>query len=238
VWRELVWRYLATYSSDPGPSLPKPAVALYIPIVLLSVLAACFWNRAIRAHRGRNALVLLTLTSVLGMTFLVGHKGEYYLPYVLPLLNALLALWLCLKWKGDAFTRAVAGMLVAGVLLLQVGLTVHRIRQNPLARDYLPVIRLLRDFSAQGKTILCTSALGFDLDYRSFRDDARRGMYSGLRPDVIVVDWFYDEMVRAFALQERSVFVYVVNQETTQYHTVLTNSSFTVLRRNTPSPLR
>jgi len=176
---------------------------------------------------------------ILGLTFLNGFKGYFYLIYVLPLYNSVLAAWLLNRWETRSIPlRGLAAALGLAFVAMQIAISVLHIRADEYHRDYLPAVAdLVRDRS-QGKTILGDAALGFGLRYNGFHDDIRMGMYSGLSPDVLVIDRAYRMYTGYFVTDEPAVFDHVVTMLTTNYRLAAQHGSFWIFERVRPGVTR
>jgi hypothetical protein len=169
---------------------------------------------------------------ILGLTFLNGFKGYFYLIYVLPLYNSILAAWLLNRWETRRIPwRGLAAAVGLAFVALQLAISVLHIRADEYHRDYLPAVAdLVRDRS-EGKTILGDAALGFGLQYSGFHDDTRMGMYSGLSPDVLVIDRAYRMYTGFFVANEPAVFDHVVTLLSKDYRLTAQHGSFWIFER-------
>lgn len=198
---------------------------LYVPALIWVVLSS-------KRQEERLAIFTnYTVAMILGITFLNGFKGYFYLIYVLPLYNAVLAAWLLRLWRLGPSLRLLAVSLTATFVALQLSVSVLHIRADEYHRDYLPAVRELARDQAAGKSIVGTAALGFGLDYSGFKDDVRLGMYSGLNPDVIVMDRSYRLFASYFDGDEGQVFDRIVELLSSKYRVAAQYGSFWIFER-------
>ena len=114
------------------------------------------------------------------MTFLNGFKQFFYLMYIIPIYDAILAAWLLNLWARSKEGKWAASMIALLFAGLQLSISIQHIRADEYHRDYEPTVRELELDRAEGKRIAGTAALGFGMEFSGFKDDARLGMYSGL----------------------------------------------------------
>jgi hypothetical protein len=87
-----------------------------------------------------------------------------------------------------------------------LAISIQHIRADEYHRDYEPTVRDLARYRGEGQSIVDTAALGFGLNFSGFKDDLRLGMYSGLDPDILVIDRTYRQFTTFFEKDEDPVF--------------------------------
>src|SRR6202044_1717056 len=87
---------------------------LYLPAVV--------WYLARLRRHPETVRMFLTyaVSLVLGMTFLNGFKAQYYLIYVVPIYNAVLAAWLLSLWGRDKLAKSVAATIGVAFITVQL----------------------------------------------------------------------------------------------------------------------
>jgi hypothetical protein len=90
---------------------------------------------------------------------------------------------------------------------------------------------VVKNECAAGKSIVGTAALGFGAGFQGFADDWRLGLYSGLKPDVIVLDRSYREFTRRFETDEPLVFSHVLTTLTSDYRLSARYGTFWIFER-------
>lgn len=201
---------------------------LYLPAIV-------WFLRKWRRHEPQIGMFLVyAVAVVLAMTFLDGFKGYFYLIYLIPVYAAVLAAWLRSLWGRSTGGKCVATAVALAFVTIQISASVLHIRADEYHRDYEPAIRELARDRAEGKSIVGTAALGFGLDFRGLKDDARLGMYSGLDPDVLVVDRAYRKYAGLYSKEEPAVFEHIVELLSTKYRFASQHGSFWIFERAQP----
>lgn len=227
-------RHLAAYCIDDLWAGVTNGWAFIVPLLYFS---AVIWFLRARRHLERTERAFLVFTAVLmcGMTFLNGFKGYFYLIYIVPIYDAVLAAWLLNLWARSRRDKWAACAITATFAILQLSTSIQHIRADEYHRDYEPAIRDLKQYRSAGKSIVGTAALGFGLNFSGFKDDIREGTYSGLTPDVLVVDRSYRKFAGMFEKNEPGVFAHIVTTLAGSYRLVSRHGSFWILERVRPA---
>ena len=151
-----------------------------------------------------------------------GQKLPYYLVHTVPLLDAILAVWIVSTWAKRMIPRPLLGALLAAFLGVQILTSVQRIRQNPYRTSYLPAVSFLQKNAGHPMLIMGSAALDFGLGFEGAAiDDPRLGYYSGKSPDFIVVgDVDYAEYFGGYQTEEPAVYRYIVERLAKEYRLV------------------
>jgi len=228
-----IHRHLAAYADSGLWGGAKEGWMGLIPLLYLPAMIWFLWNW--RRHEAPVRMFLeYTVVMLLGMTFLNGFKGYFYLIYLVPVYNAVFAVWLSSfrRWGLEGRCLAVTiGVIFAS---LQLSTSIVHIRADEYHRDYEPAIRELARDRTEGKSILGTAALGFGMGFSGFKDDARLGMYSGLSPDVVVIDRAYRTYSGFYRNEEPAVFQHTVTMLSTNYRLTAQYGSFWIFERDHP----
>jgi dolichyl-phosphate-mannose-protein mannosyltransferase len=225
-----IHRHMAAYSLDglwPGM---MNIWMLLIPFGYLGALISLFGVRTRTAERERMFTVFAGAL-ILTMTLLNGFKGYFYLIYLVPLYDAALAVWLLRLWRRGGHGKFAAGVLAASFAAIQLTTSFQHIRADEFHKDFEPAIRDVMKSRAAGKSIVGTSALGFGMAFSGFTDDAREGKYSGLAPDVLVIDRSYRLFASIFEEKEPKVFTHIVDTLTSHYYLASRHGSFWIFER-------
>jgi 4-amino-4-deoxy-L-arabinose transferase-like glycosyltransferase len=229
---EIVLRYLLHYGFQPFWGGPVPRYAIGIPFLYWAGLAAAWSYAPVRRDRGLFALLCITSLQLLSMTLFVGMKASSYLVFILPLYAAVFAV---LVWKMHIRKNVLAPVALALVVLLagcQLGTEAYKIHRNTYAHEYLPTMQFVRARVARGETVIGDSFFGFDLGFDHVKDDARLGFYSGIRPDLIIEDIWYDRWWNfQFPVEEPELHRYVCDLLETQYRVVFEKGPIRVYER-------
>lgn len=232
VYGELV-RHLALYMFGGLWSAVMNPSMVVIPFIYLAAMIGFLRRRKLFEEPTRIFIACL-VTVLAGMTFLNGFKAHCYMLYAIPFYNAVLAAWLLILWdrKGDAGGLAVC--LGAAFAVVQLSTSIQHIRADEYGRDYQPTVRAVETYRADGKTIVGTAALGFGVGFQGFKDDWRLGLYTGLKPDVIVMDRSYRYFTIHYKKEEPAVFSHVVSTLNSDYRLAQRYGSFWIFERASP----
>ncbi|HEX8068916.1 MAG TPA: hypothetical protein VF546_03125 [Pyrinomonadaceae bacterium] len=202
---ELTRRYATAYglgahsAGHTGPIILKSLVLVAYACALLGVL----FVRPLRTARHVRVLLWLTLIYFVALSVVDGQKLYYYLVHIVPLYTALLAVWLCWCWRRRVVPRWLTGLCVAGLLTVQAGGLLYRMKVNTYRQGYAPAVAFLRERTTPQTLVMATGDMGFGLGFdRALADDTRLGYYTGLRPDVIVVEEIYAENFKGWRTTE------------------------------------
>jgi len=231
---EIVRHLTAYYLSSLWPGVMKGWM-IFVP--LLYVPAIGWFFRRWRQHPPPVEMFLTYAAALmLAMTFLNGFKGYFYLIYVVPLYNAMLAAWLLNLWKRSAAARYVAAAVGLAFVTLQLSISILHIHSDEYRRDYETTTRDVNRYRAEGKSVVGSAALGFGTGFSGFKDDVRLGAYSGLDPDVLVIDRAYRRFAKQLEEDEPAVFAHIVTLLTTKYRLAAQHGSFWIFERAQPAP--
>jgi len=185
-------------------------------------LAGLLSAAALRRQAGYRALLGMAALHFGMLSVYDGQKLPYYLIHTVPLLDAIVAVWIVSAWTKGSIPRSLLGALLAAFLGVQLLTTVQRIRQNPYRTSYLPAVSLLQNNAVHPGLIIGSSALDFGLGFEGAAiDDPRLGYNSGKSPDFIVVgDVDYAEYFRGFQTDEPVVYRFIVERLAKEYRLV------------------
>jgi 4-amino-4-deoxy-L-arabinose transferase-like glycosyltransferase len=231
--REVTERYLVAYGLGPhsaGHSGPIRLKALVLAAYLCA-LAGALAVPSLRRERGVRALLVLAAVYFVALAVGDGQKLSYYLIYPVPIYTALVAVWLRWCWGRGRAGRAFAAACVAGLVALQAGGVLYRMRVNTYGRQFAPAVAYLREHTDARTLVMGSAELGFGLGFdRNLVDDIRLGYYSGKRPDVIVIEEIYEQNIRDYQAREPDVYRHIT-QLLEQYRPVYDESGYRVYVR-------
>ncbi len=226
---ELEARYLTAYGfyTEGLKRLRVLPLILYAAALIGSLL-----THYIRRDRFLHLATMLVLVSCAGLLLVDGIKRSFYLPYVLPYLAVLSAIWINWLWDRQRTARIAIGIAIAAVIIVQVGGAVSLISNKNRQRFFEPVIAFLRQNNSGRKTIDGPSELGFGLGYNPpLVDDYRLGFYSGKRPQFIVVDDNYRSFFDSLKDHDRPAYDYVRHLIDQDYKVVYQNGLYSIYER-------
>jgi len=232
VWNDLVVRYLGYFGLSPGLTALS-RLKLVIPLVHAAGLAGLLSVAALRRQAGYRALLAVAALHFGMLSVYDGQKLPYYLIHTVPLLDAILAVWIVSAWTKSSIPRALLGALLAAFLGVQILTSVQRIKQNPYRTSYLPAVSFLQENAGQPALIMGSAALDFGLGFEGTAiDDPRLGYHSGKSPDFIVVgDVDYVEYFRGYQTDEPAVYRYIVDRLAKEYRPVYNQAGHTIYAR-------
>jgi hypothetical protein len=232
VWNDLVVRYLGYFGLSPGLTAVS-RLKLVIPLVHAAGLAGLLSMAALRRQAGYRALLGVAALHFGMLSVYDGQKLPYYLIHTVPLLDAILAVWIVGAWTKSSIPRPLLGALLAAFLGVQILTSVQRIKQNPYRTSYLPAVSFLQKNAGQPALIIGSAALAFGLGFEgAVIDDPRLGYYSGKSPDFIVVgDVDYVEYFRGYQTDEPAVYRYIVERLAKEYRPVYSQAGHTIYAR-------
>jgi hypothetical protein len=206
---------------------------VFVPFLYISAAVWFLW-RSWRQDSSTQMFVTYAVALLLAMTFLNGFKGYFYLIYMVPLYNAMFAACLLNLWERNTSAKWIGGVAGLALVAIQLSISILHIRADEYHRDYEPTIRDVIRYRGEGKSIIGTAALGFGMGFRGFKDDVRLGMYSGLNPDVIILDRAYRYFSGFYKQDEPSVFEHIVTTLSTRYTLTAQHGSFWIFERAQP----
>lgn len=227
------FRYLSNFR-DPNWSWPGWPPAIWIPVLYgVACVAAYLQHRKTRDKALGFALEFLVLC-VFMMTFFDTLKAENYLVLAMPLYAVVAAVWVSSN-EHRRKTFLVGCSLVAILLTLQIRTLVEKLRVDPFRDDYRPVVAFLKTLpSAQ---VDGDAVLGFGLGYDRLVDDARIGLRTGRKPELLVADrwykWSWDSIFWHFDMQ---AYYYTRGLRERGYHPVFERGNYTVYQLNSWTP--
>ncbi|HLL74674.1 MAG TPA: glycosyltransferase family 39 protein [Pyrinomonadaceae bacterium] len=198
--KEIVARYLTAFGLGPHSSGSSGPVWVksFVLLAYVVALAGCLSVRDIRAHKGYRALLVLTGTYFLVLTFFDGQKLSFYLVHIVPLYTALVAAFAHWCYSRRAAPRSLLALAVCGLLAIQLGGVLYRMKVNAYGRSYVPAVNFLKAHAREDSVVMGSAVLGFEFGYERVVDDVRFGFNSGRRADFIVINDVYEDTIRYY----------------------------------------
>ncbi len=218
--REITERYFVAFGLGSHSVGHSGLIKLKAIILLVYVIAIVGFISTRELRKDRNARALLILTGIffVFMALWDGQKLTWYLIHIIPLLTGLVAVWLnSLRMRGRAM-RAVFGLVILGILALQVGGILVRARVNSYRNSYLPAIAFLKSHSQPDSLIMGSAELGFGLNsFDQVIDDSRLGFASGKKPTFIVVEEVYTTEFEGLKTRHPEIYQFISNRLSKEY---------------------
>lgn len=209
---ELSRRYLGAYGFGPHSSMAAHAAVLIAIAYAIAVLALVAWRRL---RREQGAVLLFVLITVLAISLLLFEpkKSPMYLVHVVPGYDAALGVFLASCWSLASWPRFLAAVTAASIVALQLGANVRTIYADSYTSLYVPAVQFLRTHTDARTTIMGNAELAFGLGFPgNLRDDYRLGFFTGVRPEVIVVDTDYQYYFEAFRSKSPAIYAHILKQ--------------------------
>jgi len=231
---EITRRYMVAYgfgghaAEHSGPIKLKALVLVAYLIALVGALCV----RDIRQHKGYRALLILITLNFVILSILDGQKLSYYLVHLVPLYTAALAIWIQWCWSRRAAPRPIIALCVCGLLCLQLGGVIYRIRLNTYAKSFAPAAEFVKTHANKDSLIMGSAELGFELGFRdNLIDDVQLGFHSGKKPDIIVVDESYEEAFAGYREFAPELYQHINHLLTEEFQEVYNQASYRVYMR-------
>jgi hypothetical protein len=172
-------------------------------------IAGVFLSPRLRRHPSSRVLLSMAALTFVLMVVVEGAKQDWYLVHIIPLLSALLAVWVVHCLKDRVLPAGVIALGLAGLVAVNVGLVSWLVYRTDYQSRYLPVIEFLRTAPNEHARIIGSAELGFQVGFDRVSDDTRLGYYSKKKPDLIVVEPIYDGWFRKHEVREPDVYRHV-----------------------------
>jgi len=230
---ELVKRYLTMMglrAHSPGSYGPHFLKALVFAAYAVSIGAILAISSLRRQVASRILLGLITI-DFLFFTFMEGTKAAYYLVYLIYPFTAAVAL--VARWFGLNYPRLrpLALLGLAGIIVIQTGGDVYRIRRDPYHKEYLPAVAFLKNRTGPNDLIMGSHELGFTIGFTdNFVDDHLLGLDTGRWADFILVEEIYQGRFDTVLLKNPRQYA-ALKERLSQYRVVYDQSFYQVLER-------
>jgi 4-amino-4-deoxy-L-arabinose transferase-like glycosyltransferase len=230
---EITLRYLVAFGLGPhtsghaGPIQLKVLILVAYLIAIVGVLSV----RDIRRHKGYRALLMLTALYFFILTFFDGQKMSFYLVHIIPLYTSILAVWIHWCWTNKTVPRWLLVLAVCGLVSLQVGGILYRIKVNSYEHSYMAAVNFLKRNGNENSIVMGSAILGFQLGFDRVVDDVRLGLFSGKRPDFIVIGEPYEEALKDYEAKQTGEYQHIHRLLTEEYKLVYDQELYRIYAR-------
>jgi hypothetical protein len=222
---------MAGFGSDMNPLY---RIKLAVIGVYAVALLATFRDKETKYDPGIRTILWLWTVYFLALMFYDNTKDVKYAVHILPLFDAMLAIWIVKWWALRAFRRIAAAS--AGLVFVPIsagGLVYTCFVQDSYQRYYLPTADFLRHRATRGDLILAGSEFGFALGFDSnLVDDNEFTYYSRKVPVFIVMSRGYRGFLDHLRTARPNVYWYVEQMLGRHYRLVYDNPEYEVYERN------
>ncbi|HUQ90854.1 MAG TPA: hypothetical protein VM120_04165 [Bryobacteraceae bacterium] len=226
--REIYLRYLVPNGWNATSTVVKMKVL--IPFIYFAAIVAAVCIRPVRKLAHMRLLLVLWAIAFCGLYILDNQRNGTYLNHVFPLYAAVLAT--VLYWmfdSGKGMLRPVSVLLLAGVLLLQVGGSAYLIYTNPFQRDFMAAVRFVQQNAKPGSDhIVGSPELGFGLGFDNVLDDLTMGYHNRKKPAVIILDPRFRGWIETFRTWDPKLYQFVTDRLNNEYRRVYSQGTHEV----------
>ncbi|MBI1356675.1 MAG: hypothetical protein GC160_20235 [Acidobacteria bacterium] len=190
---ELRVRYMEQIGGiDPAAGLLKNLKAIVLATIVIGV-GGFLSTKRFRSEPATRYLAMATLVQAVALAILDGYRMHFYAVHIVPWYFLLTALFVVEAWRGGrAPARAAIAVWLAAYTVIQAGGAAYPIYRDNMHNGFEPAVAFLRPYAEQGKMIMGSAELGFELGFKSnIVDDWSLGCDSGKTPDVIVEELGY-----------------------------------------------
>lgn len=240
VFKEISDRYLVAYglaSHSAGSSGPVWLKSFVLFAYLLALVLAIS-NERFRSKPGvRISLLLLVLFFVV-MTVLDGQKLTYYLLNIVPLFSAILAAAALYIYKQSSLGKVAATSIITGIILVQFGGAILKIRSNGYANQYSPAAEFIRSNSGPGDITYGSAEIAFALSFDGqVVDDHWLGYEKDRTPKFFILEEVYEEALDGRRRDMPEVYSFVMQTLERDYDLVYDKSHYRIYQRKRSSAI-
>jgi hypothetical protein len=190
---EIRSRYLEAYGFiAPGGAINR--LKMFILIGYCS--GAAIFRLTEPSKSPRRRLWQNAVLTFLFLTFVAGNKMTAYLIYMIIWLAPMLVLAVERVTSRSKQLARVALTVATVLFMIQLGGLGYLIHQNKYGTSYLPAIECALQTTNASDLVAGSSEMAFSLyKLRNFKDDRALGFYSGVTPQVIITNSFWDRLL-------------------------------------------
>jgi hypothetical protein len=234
VQRELIERFFAYY----GVRLNATALVklkMILPLGYVLGLTGALLIPSARSCLFLRLATLLFLLQFLILAIMEGTKQFQYIVHVIPTLDMILGTVVWLAWHRRWIPRPLVVATVASLLVLQIGPTLFRVREDRYRQDFLPVLDYIRPAVARGDILISQAEFSIPLGFPdNVITDPGYGWRRRERPALVIVDEAVRQKNAAGAREERpDLYQYLTREFPAEYEPVFTRGPYTVYERRT-----
>lgn len=202
-----------------------------VPIVIyFAAIAVMLCQASLRRRPGYRVLLWLTAVHFAYLCFFEGMKFPFYLVHIFPLYASILAIVAHDLWTRRAAPRVLIAAAVAGVLAINIGGVLLKIRLDTYGKMYAPAVSYIQEH-AGGSLVMASCDFGFAYGFRpNLIDDIRLGYFSGRIPKFIVVEETYQYNFDVWKTTTPRLYHYITNR-LSEYDVVYNQNSYRIYRR-------
>lgn len=230
LWMELELRYLLPFGFGALNTVNGAGYAVWLALCASAAFVALL-NKKLRREPGVRIVGASCLTVFLLMGLFEGMKFQHYLVYSLPFLTAFAAIAVGELWQRHSMRIPLCAALTIAIGFQTAGV-LHRVVRNPLHTEFLPVARWAQANLAPQDSVIAPAELGYVLGFGgSLSDDVRLGLYTHLKPRIIVTSGWYRAWADSSASREPAAFNHIRDTLGNEYQRVLEHREYIIYER-------
>jgi hypothetical protein len=203
-------------------------------VIYLVAAASLLLSKSTRRDPRIRPLLGLWLVYVASMTFYENTKEVKYAVHLVPVYNAVVAVWLVSIWHKRV-NRWVPILAAFVFFLVNTGGLIYTTLKDDYHKEYLPVADFLKSHSDYRDLILAESKFGFAMGFdRNIVDDVQFGFTSHKRPRYIVLGPRYEVFTESYRHASPLLFDFIQTLLARSYEEVFRNRDYKVLRSKEP----
>ncbi len=230
-YNEIVERYLKSYGlgvHSAGSSGPVYLKSLTLFSYLFGLLGVVLMTK-IREKSGIKLLIVTWAIFFFILTILDGQKLSYYLLNIIPFFALFLAVVIAYVWRQNAFPRWLITLCVSGLLLLQVGGLLLRMRTNLYGNSFQPAADFIKANSTDDSLTMASADMAFALGFEGrIVDDHWLGYGTGKKPHFFVVEEVYEDALEGKRVQMPEVYRHVSETLKNEYELVYDRNHYKI----------
>jgi len=232
-YNEIVERYLKSYglgTHSAGSSGPVYLKSLTLFSYFFGLLGV-FFIREIRNKSGVKLLLAGWAIFFFVMAILDGQKLSYYLLNIIPFYAIFLAVVIAHFWrqKTGFIPRSLTALCLSGLLFLQVGGLLLRMKTNAYASSFQPAADFIKAGSSDDSMTMASAEMAFALGFDGkVVDDHWLGYGTGKKPKFFVVEEVYEEALEGKRAQMPEVYRHITDTLTNEYQLVYDQNHYKI----------
>lgn len=237
ITKEITERYvvaygLATHSAGSSGPVWLKSIVLFAYLLGIGVALSV---KQLRSKTGtRIAFILLAIFFTI-MTLLDGQKLSYYLLNIVPVYSVILAAAMVYLFRRSQFGKLAASGLILGVLALQFGGLVLKMRTNGYANQFTPAAEFIKSNAQPGDVAYGSAELAFALGFEGqVVDDHWLGFERGRLPRFFVIEEVYEDALDGRRKSTPEVYSHVTRTLEREYELVYDRSHYQIFMRRSP----
>ena len=225
-------RYAGMAGFEPGMH-PLYRIKLAVILVYATAVIGLLVNRDTRRDPRIRPLLWLWFVYFVAMTIYDNTKEVKYAIHLVPVYDAVTAVWIVWLWRRGRAMQMAAAACAAVFLVTSIGgLLYTTFIKDDYHKSYLPMAEFLQRTAAPNDMILASSELGFALGFdRNIVDDSGFTYFSGKSPEFIVIGDGYRPFIEHDRRTRPKVYHHLRNMLEQNYTLVYSHAGYDIYER-------